>query len=149
MQHVVCEYSFATSAPNENVGRIINGIITYEPNPSGPPVPQQLLYEEIALSPDGEKLRIGGGDEVTGTILNTSSYQFDTFDFKPRPASDFSLTAFGMPDLTKPTPTAHKGFDARWFFVFAVLALVGAVGFKVLAVRGRNAARNETPLGAS
>ncbi len=112
-----------------------------------------VLVEDVAFLGLHENIRreshIEYGKTVDGIPLpRVVSYDhpyyhrrmvFDRFEHGPVPEREFTLSAFGLPELDKPESSDHKGNPALWFFLISVAFLSVAAAFKYKSFRGATA----------
>ena len=71
-----------------------------------------------------------------GKPLNAQTYDFEVIENADVPDQDFTLSAFGLPEVGRPTGR-RSGSAAPWLIAFSVLALAAAVVFKMASARAR------------
>lgn len=64
-----------------------------------------------------------------------AEYEFEALRFEPTPPEAFTLTAFGLPELTKPGRASSGVPIAYWFFSAAILALIAVASLRYWSSR--------------
>ena len=72
---------------------------------------------------------------------SVTTWTFDKVVHEEVPAGEFSLTAFGLPDIAKPIAEQTPGRSSRWYFIAAGIGLAAAVCFRFFAIRSASKAR--------
>jgi hypothetical protein len=98
----------------------VHGSIEYGGMQAGVPVPRRFAHTTTKQ----------------GKLLNAQTYDFEMLDFADVPDQDFTLAAFGLPEVGRPTEK-RSGSAAPWLVAFSLLALAAAVVFKIASVRAR------------
>lgn len=106
--------------------RLYKRTVSYQGTLDGFPIPNHVT---------GQTLKLPEGD-----IENSYFYDFLEFRFADVPDSDFTLTAFGIPEtVARPSSVARKSRFGYWFLALALAAMAAAVVFKVAASRRQRA----------
>ena len=66
--------------------------------------------------------------------LNAQTYDFEVIENADVPDQDFTLSAFGLREVGRPTGR-RSGSAAPWFIAFSLSALAAAVVFKMASAR--------------
>jgi hypothetical protein len=122
---------------------IKRGTITYSGTHGGVPLPKQVVYTHEVLADSGQKAppkKIAPGspgasnDDGPGTSVET--YDFDELTIAAMPDGDFTLAAFGLPEVGAAAPRA-PGNLTLWLFGLACAAMAAAVALRAAAARLR------------
>ena len=103
----------------------IRGTIDYDGSEGGVPRPMKVVHTKGKV---GEAMPV-----------QTTSFDFDEFHFGEVPEFDFTLAAFGLPELSESRRAGRGVAPAAWMAIAAFSMLAIAVGLKVLLSRGRRA----------
>jgi hypothetical protein len=124
---VLYEYSFRKKT-GFGGSPLYKGTVEYEGSFGGFPAPKRAVRQEI------------GAD---GKLAKVETYEFLTFRAVALTNSEFTLSAFGLPEAASQSPTVgrSKGGIGYWFMALAAAALIAAVIFKSISSRVDPAAR--------
>jgi hypothetical protein len=122
---------------------IKRGTITYSGTEDGVPLPKQAVYtHEVLAGPDQKappkKIAPGSQGANNGDSAGTSveTYDFDELTLASMPDADFTLTAFGLPEVGAAARRA-PGNLTLWMFGLACAAMAAAVALRAAAARLR------------
>jgi hypothetical protein len=121
---VVYEYE---SREKKGVSRNVHkGTVQYEGTSDGFPIPKRVASQTIKL-PGGE-------------VVASGSYEFLEFRFGDVPDTEFTLSAFGLPEeVSRPSKVARTNGPGYWFLALALVAAATAVLFKIASSRVKRA----------
>jgi hypothetical protein len=107
-------------------GIFVRGSIEYGDIEGGVPVPKRIVHAK--------------GTAESSAPTQVTTYEFDEFNFADVPDSEFTLSAFGLPELRSSSGGSERN-PARWLFAIACLGIVTAVALKTASsrLRARNA----------
>jgi hypothetical protein len=122
---------------------IKRGTITYSGTQDGVPLPKQAVYTHETLADPGQKAppkKISpgspGANNYDGPGTAVETYDFDELTIASMPDADFTLTAFGLPEVGAAARRA-PGNLALWLFGLACAAMAAAVALRAAAARLR------------
>ena len=104
--------------------KYLDCVVEYQLSADGPLLPAKVTFRD-----------------PWSTVVTT----FENLRHETVPESEFTLTAFGLPDISKPIAEPTPGGSARWYYLAAGLAVVVAVGLKTYSSRVASR-RQPTPL---
>ncbi len=102
------------------------GTISYEGSHSGFPIPKRVTHSAFKLAQ--QKLE------------QVETFDFQDIRFSDLPEREFTLAAFGFPDVLKPATTLRASHTGYWLVGLALLSLSVAIAFKVASTRLQKAA---------
>jgi hypothetical protein len=95
------------------------GTVGYEGVLDGFPIPRRVTREKWMKHPKGE-------------FTESQVYEFLDFRFGSPSDEEFTLAAFSIPDVARPSTRSTRSVGlGYWFFALAVVSLAGAVLFKI------------------
>jgi hypothetical protein len=111
--------------------------VEYTESLAGFLVPRRIEFKIINKIFTGEKelKRKDGRIIHDGDVTSLATFEFDELHFEELPDSEFTLAAFGLPELGKPETPAARASTTVWYFLAAFVALLLAVGLKYYASR--------------
>jgi hypothetical protein len=132
-QQEVSLISSRTSSPIE----IWHMKVEYEDSDIGTPLPKRVEYKVSlkTLKGESEVRRADGTILHDGDVTQITTFECDELHFEELPDSEFTLAAFGLPELGKPETPAARASNTVWYFLAAFVALVLAVALKYYASR--------------
>jgi hypothetical protein len=101
-------------------GNSYSGTMEYAGVERGVPVPKRVVHT------------IRGGRDPRPSVF---TYDFDELSFVDVPDRDFTLDAFGLPELAQSGGRSTRGSPARWFFALSLAAMAIALILKVASSR--------------
>ncbi len=120
--------------------------VEYEGNHSGTPVPRRAEFKTVVrILNDKKEMKLRDGTIVhDGDVASINTFKFDNVGFDAVPDREFTLPAFGLPDLSNPNQIVRRDNSFIWMFLVALLALGLAVGLKYYASRAGAPGRAES-----
>ena len=120
---MIHEYEFVDGAKTS-----VHGTLEYGEMQQGFPALRRFIHTKTQ-APES------GGQWIT------TKYDFEKIDFVEVPDRDFTLAAFGLPELGRPTERSSRS-PAPWLIALSLLALAAAVVLKVASSRIQRKKRN-------
>ena len=128
-----------TPSPDGKSGRIQLISVNYSGNHQGTPVPSRVQFRtQVRVFGDKKEIPSKNGLVLRdGAITASEVFEFDRLSFEDSPDSDFSLSAFQLPDLGTPGRSLTRRGYVPTILAFAVVTLILAVLLKYYASRTR------------
>jgi hypothetical protein len=111
--------------------------VEYEGSTAGIPSPKKIEHRMSQKLINGQKeIKSKDGTILRdGDVTSLATFEFDELHFEELPDSEFTLAAFGLPELGKSETPAARASTTVWYFLAAFVALLLAVALKYYASR--------------